>query len=55
MLGIYILAVCVYIGIGVVFYSSCITASEADKQMEEDYSHYWRTTYYCKGSDYDGN
>ena len=48
MLGIYILAVCLYIIIGFLFYSLGVVASEADKQMEQEFKNncnYWRTTY----------
>ena len=52
MLGIYFLAVCMYILIGVVFYSLCVTASEADEIMEQDFrENYWRTTYNGQGGD----
>lgn len=51
MLGIYFLAVCMYILIGVVFYSLCFTAKQSDEIMEQQAKEYWSTVYNCKGSD----
>ena len=41
-----------YIAVALIFYSLCITASNADDLMEQEAKEYWRTTYTCsKGSD----
>ena len=42
-----------YIAIGLIFYALCITASEADRQMEQEFrENYWRTTYNNQGGDH---
>ena len=42
-----------YIAIGLIFYALCITASEEDRQIEQQAKEYWSTVYNCKGGDYD--
>lgn len=41
-----------YLAVGLIFYALCITASEEDRQIEQQAKQYWSAVYKCKGSDH---
>ena len=47
MLGIYVLAVYLYVGIAVGFYNYLTTPKQSHKQIDQEAREYWHTTYTC--------